>query len=100
MLLLLYLLLYNQAKYLLLYAWGAGDLIVLTVTQDNSRQCSVERLPDFGDTDDRDGVPDRDRFQAIVPAYSALTDILASDRARAQICTCNDAQVEHLVLMS
>ena len=33
------------------------------------QQCSVERLPEFGDLDDRDGVPDRDRFQAIVPAY-------------------------------
>ena len=32
------------------------------------QQCSVERLPDFGDTDDRDS-PDSDRFQAIVPAY-------------------------------
>ena len=33
------------------------------------QQCSVDNLPEFGDTDDRDR-PDRDRFQAIVPAYT------------------------------
>ena len=33
------------------------------------QQCNVERLPDFGDLDNKDRVPDRDRFQAIVPAY-------------------------------
>ena len=32
------------------------------------QQCSVDRLPVFGDTNDRD-IPSRDRFQAIVPAY-------------------------------
>ena len=33
------------------------------------QQCSVDNLPEFGDTPDRDS-PDRDRFQAIVPAYT------------------------------
>ena len=33
------------------------------------QQCSVERLPDFGDTDNKQNRPERDRFQAIVPAY-------------------------------
>ena len=33
------------------------------------QQCSVDNLPQFGDTDERDG-PDIDRFQAIVPAYT------------------------------
>ena len=33
------------------------------------QQCSVDRLPVFGDTEDRD-VPSRDKFQAIVPAYT------------------------------
>ena len=33
------------------------------------QQCSVDNLPEFGDTDGRDK-PDRDRFQAIVPAYT------------------------------
>ena len=33
------------------------------------QQCSVDRLPVFGDTDDRDR-PDNDRLQAIVPAYT------------------------------
>ena len=32
-------------------------------------QCSVDTLPPFGDTDDRD-TPNHDRFQAIVPAYT------------------------------
>ena len=32
------------------------------------QQCSVDRLPNFGDTTPRKS-PDRDRFQAIVPAY-------------------------------
>ena len=33
------------------------------------QQCSVDNLPEFGTTDGRDR-PDRDRFQAIVPAYT------------------------------
>ena len=33
------------------------------------QQCSVDRLPVFGDTDDRDR-PGIDRFQAIVPDYT------------------------------
>ena len=33
------------------------------------QQCSVDRLPAFGDRDDRNA-PDSDRFQAIVPAYT------------------------------
>ena len=34
------------------------------------QQCNINRLPEFGDRDDRDDTPDHDRFQAIVPAYS------------------------------
>ena len=33
------------------------------------QECSVDRLPPFGDSIDQD-TPDRDRFQAIVPAYT------------------------------
>ena len=33
------------------------------------QQCSVDNLPEFGSTDDRDR-PGTDRFQAIVPAYT------------------------------
>ena len=43
--------------------------IALTCTG-QQQQCSVDRLPAFGDIDDRNSVPDRDGFQAIVPAYT------------------------------
>ena len=36
--------------------------------QQQQQQCSVDRLPVFGDTDERN-TPALDRFQAIVPAY-------------------------------
>ena len=31
-------------------------------------ECSVQQIPEFGSTNDRDR-PDRDRFQALIPAY-------------------------------
>ena len=37
--------------------------------QQQQQQCSVDNLPEFGDTPDRDS-PDRDSIQAIVPAYT------------------------------
>ena len=46
-------------KYIKCMSWFAGQ----------QQQCSVDNLPQFGDTDERDG-PDTDRFQAIVPAYA------------------------------
>ena len=41
----------------------------MTAGQQQQGQCSVDSLAPFGDSDDRD-TPDRDRFQAIVPAYT------------------------------
>ena len=39
-------------------------------TGQQQQQCSIASLPPFGDTRGPDNRPDRDRFQAIVPAYS------------------------------
>ena len=41
----------------------------MTAGQSLQGQCSVDRLPPLGDSPGRD-TPDRDRFQAIVPAYT------------------------------
>ena len=41
---------------------------MICVAGQQQQQCSVDNLPEFGDTDGRD-TPDTDRFQAIVPAY-------------------------------
>ena len=42
----------------------------MTCAGQQRQQCDVEGLPVFGDTDDDGENPDRDRFQAIVPAYT------------------------------
>ena len=54
---------------MLLYSTALLHNVALTCAG-QQQQCSVDRLPVFGDTDDWDLVPDSDRFQAVVPAYT------------------------------
>ena len=57
-----------MCTWLILYSTALLHKVALTCTG-QQQQCSVDRLPVFGDTEGRD-TPDHDRFQAIVPAYT------------------------------
>ena len=59
--------LYDKVNLISVFCYYSSLLAILA-GELQQEQCSVDRLPDFGDTEDRDS-PDRDRFQAIVPAY-------------------------------
>ena len=54
--------------YICMYSTASGHKVVLTCAG-QQQQCSVDRLPVFGDTFFRDS-PEGERFQAIVPAYT------------------------------
>ena len=48
--------------------WYISSLLAILAGELQQEQCSVDRLPDFGDAKRRRS-PERDMFQAIVPAY-------------------------------